>query len=136
MAIYDYFIIGGGMTAASAAQAIREVDPKGIIGMIGDEKQAPYDRPPLTKKLWQGKSEEQIRRKLPREAMELVLGRRVTALEPQKKRLQDDAGNTYEYHRLLLATGGSPRRLSFWPEDVLYYRTSRIVAMSFCEPRS
>jgi 3-phenylpropionate/trans-cinnamate dioxygenase ferredoxin reductase component len=120
---YDYLIIGGGMTAAAAAQGVREVDPKGTIGIISAEDQRPYNRPPLTKKLWQGKSEDIIWRDLPKEHLDLILGCRVSTLDPLLKQLQDQTGRSYGYKKLLLATGGSPRRLPFAPEDTLYYRT-------------
>ncbi len=120
---YDYLIIGGGMTAASAAQGIREIDPKGSIGIISAEDQRPYDRPPLTKKLWLGKSEDIIWRDLPKENLDLILGIRVSALDPQRKQVQNEAGHSYRYKKLLLATGGNPRRLPFASEETLYYRT-------------
>ncbi|HEY5931677.1 MAG TPA: hypothetical protein VIT63_02100, partial [Nitrospira sp.] len=55
MTHYKYLIIGGGMTAAAAAEGIREVDSTGSIGLISAEQDAPYDRPPLTKGLWKDK---------------------------------------------------------------------------------
>ncbi|MHC1770344.1 MAG: NAD(P)/FAD-dependent oxidoreductase [Flexilinea sp.] len=120
---FDYLIIGGGMTAAAAAQGIREIDAKGSIGIISAEDQRPYDRPPLTKKLWLGKSEDIIWRDLPKENLDLILGFRVNALDPQRKQVQNEAGHSYRYKKLLLATGGSPRRLPFAPEETLYFRT-------------
>jgi len=42
---------------------------------------------------------------------ELFLGRTVRSLEPQKKQVQDDRQVSYTYEKLLLATGGTPRRL-------------------------
>src|SRR5574338_1634358 len=111
------------MTAAAAAQAIREVDANGTIGMISAEKSPPYNRPPLTKKLWQGKPEDGIWRKLPANQLDLTLNCRVVKLDPAHKQLQTEDGATYHYGKLLLATGGSPRRLPFGPTDMLYYRT-------------
>ena len=46
---YTYVIVGGGMTADAAAQAIREADPAGTIGLISAEPHPPYDRPPLSR---------------------------------------------------------------------------------------
>ena len=46
MTNYQYLIIGGGMTAAAAADGIREVDATGSIGIISSEPDAPYNRPP------------------------------------------------------------------------------------------
>ncbi len=123
MTNYDYLIVGGGMTAAAAAQGIREVDPVGTIAILSREAHRPYNRPPLTKKLWQGKPESIIWRDLPEENLDLLLGCRVTRLDPLQKQLQDEAGKVYHYKRLLLATGGAPRRLPFASEGVLYYRT-------------
>ena len=60
---------------------------------------------------------------MPEENLDLILGCRVTRLDPLQKQLQDEAGKVYHYKRLLLATGGAPRRLPFAPEGVLYYRT-------------
>jgi NADPH-dependent 2,4-dienoyl-CoA reductase/sulfur reductase-like enzyme len=44
---YKYLIVGGGMTADAAVQAIREADADGSIGVVGAEPDPPYDRPPL-----------------------------------------------------------------------------------------
>ena len=123
MAHYRYLILGGGMTAAAAVQGIREVDPQGSIGILSAESHRPYNRPPLTKKLWQGKAIDTIWRNFPQENLDLILGRRIITLDPQNKRLEDESGRTYEYDRLLLATGGDPRRLPFEIDGILYYRT-------------
>lgn len=121
--LFDYLIIGGGMTAAAAAQGIREADLTGTIGILAAEEQPPYSRPPLTKKLWQGKPEAGIWRKLPSQNLELLSNCRATQLDPSQKQVFDEAGNTYTYNKLLLATGGSPRTLPFAPETTLYFRT-------------
>jgi 3-phenylpropionate/trans-cinnamate dioxygenase ferredoxin reductase subunit len=122
MAQYKYLIIGGGMTADAAALGIREVDANGSIGLIGSEPDPPYDRPPLSKKLWKGKPIESIWRGTQDKGVDLHLGRMVQSLDPQNKAATDDQGNTYTYEKLLLATGGTPRRLSFGGDDIIYYR--------------
>ena len=43
----------------------------------------------------------------------LHLGRTARRLDPQGKRVTDDQGTVYGYGNLLLATGGTPRRLPF-----------------------
>jgi NAD(P)H-nitrite reductase large subunit len=55
MSHYKYLIVGGGMTADSAVRAIRKIDPDGSIALISAEPVAPYNRPPLSKSLGQGK---------------------------------------------------------------------------------
>ncbi|MEN6571076.1 MAG: FAD/NAD(P)-binding oxidoreductase [Anaerolineaceae bacterium] len=123
MKTYDYLILGGGMTAASAANAIREVDTSGSIGMISAESHPPYNRPPLSKKLWHGKAEETIWFKLPTEQFDLLLNTRVTTIDPVNRHLIDENGNPYGYGKLLLATGGTPRKIAGAPEEIVYYRT-------------
>jgi NADPH-dependent 2,4-dienoyl-CoA reductase/sulfur reductase-like enzyme len=123
MELYKYLIIGGGMTADAAAKGIRDVDANGSIGLIGSESDPPYNRPPLSKKLWQGKPFESIWRATAAKGVDLYLGRTVRSLDLQAKVATDDRGDTYTYEKLLLATGGIPRRLSFGGEDVIYFRT-------------
>jgi 3-phenylpropionate/trans-cinnamate dioxygenase ferredoxin reductase subunit len=120
---YKYLIIGGGMTADAAARGIRELDAGGSIGLIGSEPDPPYDRPPLSKKLWTGKPLESIWRKTSGQEVTLHLGRTVRSLDPCNRLATDDLGDAYTYERLLLATGGRPRHLPFGGEDVIYYRT-------------
>lgn len=123
MTAYDYLIIGGGMTAAAAVEGIRQADANGSIGILSMEPHRPYNRPPLTKKLWQGKPEDSIWRSLLDGNLDLILGCRVNALDAHRKQVRDASGVTYSYGRLLLATGGSPRRLPFAPPETCYYRT-------------
>ena len=111
MTRFDYLIVGGGMTADAAAHGIRQEDAKGSIGIVGAEPHRPYNRPPLTKGLWKGDAPDSIWRKTEETGAELILGRRVVALDPERKRVTDDRGTAYDYGKLLLATGGEPRRL-------------------------
>src|SRR4030095_14348459 len=101
---FKYLIIGGGMTADAAAKGIREKDTEGSIGMISDEPHSPYNRPPLSKALWKGDSEESIWRKTNENNVTMILSRRATAVDPKEKTVTDDSGNSYSYDKLLLAT--------------------------------
>ncbi len=120
---YKYLIIGGGMTAASAVTGIREVDPSGSIGIFSMEQDKPYDRPPLTKALWKGKPIESVWRDTEEKNVQFHLGRTVKTLDPGQKTVLDDQQNAYVFEKLLLATGGRPRRLPFDADDIIYYRT-------------
>jgi len=120
---YTYLLIGGGMTADAATQGIREVDPHGTIGLIGSEPVSPYNRPPLSKGLWNGDSLDSIRRATAERGVVMHLGRTARALGPAGKRVTDDTGMVYTYDTLLLATGGTPRRLPFGGDEIIYYRT-------------
>jgi NADPH-dependent 2,4-dienoyl-CoA reductase/sulfur reductase-like enzyme len=120
---YKYLIVGAGMAAHAAVKGIREIDADGAIGMIGAEAHPPYARPPLSKKLWQGNPLDSIW--LGTESLGITLhsGRQATDLDVLKRRVRDDRGDSHGYERLLLATGGTPRRLPFGGDDVIYFRT-------------
>jgi NADPH-dependent 2,4-dienoyl-CoA reductase/sulfur reductase-like enzyme len=123
MSHYPYLIIGGGMTAAAAIHGIREVDPAGAIGLIGGEPHLPYQRPPLSKVLWKGESQERVWIATESEGTEFHLGRMAQALDAEHKRVVDDQGAVYTFDRLLLAMGGTPQRLPWGGNDLIYYRT-------------
>ena len=123
MGAFRYLIVGGGMTADAACRGIRDHDTDGAIGLVGDEPVAPYARPPLSKALWKGKEESSVWRGTEELGVELVLGRRVTSLDLDAHTATDDTGEAHSYERLLLATGGTPRRVDAWDDGVVYYRT-------------
>jgi 3-phenylpropionate/trans-cinnamate dioxygenase ferredoxin reductase subunit len=117
-----YLIVGGGLTADSACKGIREVDPDGAIVLVGEEPHAPYARPPLSKALWKGEAENTIWRGTEELGVDLRLGRRIVGLDLGGRVATDAEGQRYHYERLLLATGGRPRRLPYG-DDVIYFRT-------------
>jgi len=123
MTNYNYLIIGGGMTAGAGVDGIREVDANGGIGMISTEPDAPYNRPPLSKALWKGKPLDSIWRKTENKGVEMHLGRVVKRIVPNEKRVVDDKGDVFTYEKLLLSTGGRPRRLAFDDDQIIYFRT-------------
>ncbi len=118
-----YLIVGGGMTGDAAAKAIRERDPEGEIVLVGEESHAPYTRPLLSKALWKGKDEDAIWRRTEEHNVDLKLGRKIVSLDLDAKQATDDSGETYDYDRVLLATGGSPREFPDAPDGVIYFRT-------------
>ena len=119
---YRYLVVGGGMTGDAVCNGIRDVDPDGSIGLIGEEESPPYKRPPLTKGLWKGGDESKIW-KSQEHGAELILGRRIVSLDLEAHTATDDAGEEYSYEKLVLATGGTPRRLGGADEGFTYYRT-------------
>ncbi|MDA3852445.1 MAG: FAD-dependent oxidoreductase [Spirochaetaceae bacterium] len=123
MTSYQYLIIGGGMTAAAAVDGIREVDSTGSIGLICEEMDAPYERPPLSKALWTGKPLDSIWRKSANKAAKLHLGCVVKEIDPEQNRITDSNGDVFTYRKLLFATGGTTRRLPFGGDEIVYFRT-------------
>jgi NADPH-dependent 2,4-dienoyl-CoA reductase/sulfur reductase-like enzyme len=90
---------------------------------VADETHPPYARPPLSKALWKGDEESTIWRATEELGVELRLGRRIVALDPTTREASDDQGTRYSYEKVLLATGGRPRRLPFGGDEVIYFRT-------------
>jgi NADPH-dependent 2,4-dienoyl-CoA reductase/sulfur reductase-like enzyme len=111
------------MTGDAACRGIRDRDPDGSIGLVGEEPDPPYSRPPLSKGLWQGKDEASIWRGTEDLGVELNLGRRAVLLDRDARTVTDDSGEAYRYERVLLATGGTPRRLpGDTGSDIVYFR--------------
>jgi len=131
---YKYLIVGGGMTAAAAVAGIREIDREHTIGLIGDDRNPPYDRPPLSKELWKGDPLDTIWRNVDGRGVSSHRGRIARTLDPKNRQVVDDQGTSYTYDRLLLATGCTPRRLPFGEGRIIYFRTvedwQRLRAMS------
>lgn len=123
---YKYLIIGGGMTADSAVHGIRSIDASGTIGLISQESDPPYDRPPLSKGLWTGDVDfEEIWRSTQDSStrVDLHLDQHVQSIAPSQKYVTTHSEVKYQYQKLLLATGGIPRHLPQDIPDVIYYRT-------------
>lgn len=117
-----YLIVGGGMAADAAVHGIRELDETGTIAMLSAENHAPYDRPPLSKKLWTGKPLESIWRKTAEAGVDIRLEARALACDRESRTITDNHGNVHTFEKLLLATGGTPRHLPFADDGVIYFR--------------
>ncbi|HXN06179.1 MAG TPA: FAD-dependent oxidoreductase, partial [Nitrospiria bacterium] len=118
-----YLIVGGGMTADSAISGIRQVDAKGSINLVSLEPFPPYNRPPLSKGLWKGDPIETIWRKTLHQGTQSYLGNEILKLDLQNKSATDNQGAVYSFDKLLLATGGKPRKFSFKSDRIIYFRT-------------
>ena len=118
-----YLIVGGGLTGDAACRGIREIDAEGEIVLVGAEPHPPYARPPLSKALWKGKSEDTVWRGTEALGVDVRVGRRIVALDLAAREARDDRGERYRYEKLLLAPGVRPRRLPFGGDDVIYFRT-------------
>lgn len=118
-----YLIVGAGLTADAACKGIRELDPVGTLVVVGEEPDPPYARPPLSKALWKGEPETTIWCGTAKLGVDLELGRRIVGVDFELREAYDDRGETYAYERLLIATGGRPRQLSFGGDEVIYFRT-------------
>jgi len=122
---YKYVIIGGGMAADAAAHKIREIDADGTICLISKDEYPPYARPPLSKSLWKGEEElDDIDLETESANLDMHLACSVVRIDPSNKIVIDDLGNEYSYTRLLIATGGTPKKIPKTEgEGIIYYRT-------------
>jgi len=109
-------IVGAGAAGNAAAEELRRQGYAGPITLIDGDDGAPYDRPNLSKDYLAGNAPEDWIPLHPRSfyadlRIELVLGRRVTAVDTAARRVTLDDGSVRDYGALLLATGAEPVRL-------------------------
>ncbi len=111
----SHVIIGDGISGASAAETIREADPDAEITVLTEEGEALYNRI-LIKEFAKGK--------LPaapvsihdpdwydERDIDLRLDTVVTGVDTDAEKVSTHGGETFEYDKLLIATGGTPTQL-------------------------
>ena len=120
MSSHRVVIAGGGVAAHGAALGLRQAGYQDEVVIIGRESHPPYERPFLSKRY--------LLRDVPRERLflpkveaELRLGEEVLEIEPEAHAVRTSGGERLDYWRLLVATGGRPRRLPGL-EDRIYLR--------------
>ncbi|MDF3297392.1 NAD(P)/FAD-dependent oxidoreductase [Streptomyces tropicalis] len=112
-----FVIVGGGLAGAKAAETLRTEGFSGRVILICDERDHPYERPPLSKGYLLGKEErDSVFVHEPawyaRNDVELHLGQTVVAIDRAAKTVHyGDDGTLVHYDKLLLAPGAEPRRL-------------------------
>ena len=130
----SFVIVGASLAGAKAAETLRDEGFDGVIVLLGSEPERPYERPPLSKGYLLGSDERDSIYVHPADwyaqhGVDLRPGVTVTAIDRAAATVtaSGPAGpESVPYDKLLLATGASPRRLSFPGADsgdVLYLRT-------------
>ncbi|MCS5583431.1 MAG: NAD(P)/FAD-dependent oxidoreductase, partial [Pseudomonadales bacterium] len=124
-------IIGAGQAAGQAAASLRQGKYEGSITILGNETQPPYQRPPLSKQYLSG--ELGMDRVMVRpekfyadQNIALHTGTRVESIDRSAKSVTTSSGDSYEYDKLLIATGSRPRILTIPGSDlsgIHYLRT-------------
>ncbi|WP_278374480.1 NAD(P)/FAD-dependent oxidoreductase [Sphingobium xenophagum] len=116
MSSYDVLIVGAGHGGAQVAIALRQNKFEGNVAVVGEEPDPPYERPPLSKEYFSG--EKTFERILIRpmsfwreRGVDMLLGRRVVAVDPVAHRVTLGDGSSIGYGKLVWATGGAPRTL-------------------------
>ncbi|MFJ7073103.1 NAD(P)/FAD-dependent oxidoreductase [Streptomyces sp. NPDC098781] len=119
-----FVIVGGGLAGAKAAETLRAEGFTGRVILICDERDHPYERPPLSKGHLLGKEErDSVFVHEPawyaRNDIELHLGQTVDAIDRTAKTVRfGEDGTVAHYDKLLLATGAEPRRLDIPGTDL------------------
>ncbi|RSS43272.1 NAD(P)/FAD-dependent oxidoreductase [Streptomyces sp. WAC07061] len=111
-----FIIVGAGLAGAKAAETLRAEGFTGRVILIGDERDHPYERPPLSKGYLLGKEErDSVFVHKPSwyagADIELHLGQPAVHLDREAKTVRLGDGTLMHYDKLLLATGAEPRRL-------------------------
>ena len=111
-----FVIIGGGLAGAKAAETLRAEGFTGRVILIGDERDHPYERPPLSKGYLTGADgRESVFVHEPAwyasADIELHLGQPAVQLDRANKSVRLGDGTRIHYDTLLLVTGAEPRRL-------------------------
>ena len=123
-----FVIVGAGPCGCAAAAALREAGFDGALLLVGEETRLPYERPPLSKGFLRAEVDASallIRSSAWYEEneVEVLTGCRALHVDPVRKTVQLSGGGTIPYTRLLVATGGRPRRLPSDDAGVLYLRS-------------
>jgi len=105
-------VVGAGLAGSKVVQELTRLGYEGSITLIGAEKHAPYDRPPLSKQVLAGAKEPEDVLLARLETMQgagvdLKLGRRATHIAAGAVTLDD--GEVVEGDAIVVATGVGPR---------------------------
>lgn len=107
--MYDYLIIGNGISGLSAAEEIRKEDQDGQILIVSDENRLTYWRTRLSELIEKDYTDEEILVK--KEAwykeknIEVKLGTHIDKIDKENKKAITKDGEEFEYNKLLIATG-------------------------------
>lgn len=109
-------IVGAGHGGVQLAASLREEGYQDRIILLGDEKDPPYQRPPLSKAFMKHETPaDGVLLRGPdfyhQQKIELCLGERAIEIDRAARRLRLASGSVLEFSKLALATGGMQRQL-------------------------
>ena len=113
-------VVGAGQAGGRAALALRAAGHAGPIVLVGSERAAPYERPPLSKEFLKGERSAASFTLAGSDALaaagiDFRPATTATAIDRVERTVTLDDGSALSYARLLLATGREPRRLPLAP---------------------
>ncbi|MQA78764.1 MAG: NAD(P)/FAD-dependent oxidoreductase [Streptosporangiales bacterium] len=109
-------VVGASAAGLTAVETLRAEAFDGEITLVGAERRAPYDRPPLSKQVLSGTwapSRTELRPEASYEELDLSmrLGRSAVGLDVRDRTVTLDDASRLEYDALLIATGVRPREI-------------------------
>ena len=112
-----FVIVGAGMAGGKAAETLREEGFDGRIVLVGAEPHRPYERPPLSKEYLRGESKtpawlQEDEGWYAANDVELRTTSVVQSIDADDKAVVLSGGERIDADRILLATGGEPRRIA------------------------
>ena len=124
-------IVGGGAAGLAAADVLRREGYDGPITMISADPDPPVDRPNLSKDYLAGEAQDDWIPMWPQDLyaerrVDLLLGSRVTSIDPASRVVALENGSRREFGALLIATGADPVRLPITGADsaqIFYLRS-------------
>jgi 3-phenylpropionate/trans-cinnamate dioxygenase ferredoxin reductase subunit len=129
MPLGEIVVAGAGEAGARATIALREQGYDGALTLVGEERHAPYERPPLSKSAIVSAAPPELpviadARQLTDLGVDVLAGVAATRIDPRGRTLHLADGRALRYDRLVLATGARPRRLGLpGAERALMLRT-------------
>jgi 3-phenylpropionate/trans-cinnamate dioxygenase ferredoxin reductase subunit len=129
MTIRNIVLIGGGQASAVATRTLRRRGYDGAITLVGDEPVRPYQRPPLSKEYLTGGDEAGLFL-LPEswteaQDVDVRTGTRAVKISAADGSVLLEDGTSLPADRVLLATGGTPRRLPDTDGERIVYLRSK-----------
>jgi 3-phenylpropionate/trans-cinnamate dioxygenase ferredoxin reductase component len=111
-----FVVVGSSLAGGTAAATLREEGFDGRVILIGEEPQAPYERPPLSKDYLRGEQPFEDALVRPRDFyasndIDTLFGTRATRLNPVDKTIELSGSDRVRYDKVLIATGSRNRRL-------------------------
>lgn len=125
-------IVGSGQAGGWAAQTLRSEGFAGRIVLIGDEAHRPYERPPLSKAVLSGNASADTTYLQKPEAFDALHvdwrpNVSATAIDTRSRQVRLTQGESVNYDKLILCTGGRARRLSIPGADLAGVFTLRSI---------
>jgi NADPH-dependent 2,4-dienoyl-CoA reductase/sulfur reductase-like enzyme len=119
-------VVGAGLAGWRFVEALRREGYDGALSLLGDERDAPYDRPPLSKNVLVGKwGLDKVTLATPglveKNRVAMRLGVSATGLDVAMTTVHLDDGTSLEGTHVVIATGTRARHLAFSADDKIHY---------------